>query len=94
MALPNYRNYWKQAGYEQEMADIEAAAASGDRDKLTAAMTDRWLSSCTLYGSPNAVREGVEAWFDAGVPTPILVPSSTKGGQMVAIKEMFDTFAS
>ena len=56
-------------------------------------VTDTWLSSCTLYGSANAVREGVEAWFDAGVPTPILVPSSTKGGQMVAIREMFDTFA-
>jgi alkanesulfonate monooxygenase SsuD/methylene tetrahydromethanopterin reductase-like flavin-dependent oxidoreductase (luciferase family) len=94
VALPNYRNYWMQAGYEQEMTDIAAAMASGDRDKVAAAMTDRWLSSCTLYGSANAVREGVEAWFDAGVSTPILVPSSTKGGQMVAIQEMFDTFAS
>lgn len=94
VALPNYRNYWKQAGYEQEMTDIEAAQATGERDKVASAMTDRWLSSCTLYGSANAVREGVEAWFDAGVPTPILVPSSTKGGQMVAIKELFDTFAS
>jgi len=93
VALPNYRNYWKQAGYEQEMVDIEAAQATGERDKVAAAMTDRWLSSCTLYGSANAVREGVEAWFDAGVPIPIVVPSSTKGGQMIAIKEMFDTFA-
>ena len=37
MALPNYRNYWKQAGYEQEMVDIEAAQATGERDKVTAA---------------------------------------------------------
>ena len=93
VSLPNYRNYWKNAGYEEEMNAVEVAMASGERDKLTAAMTDKWLSSCTLYGSANAVREGVEAWFDAGVPTPILVPSSTKGGQMIAIKEMFDTFA-
>jgi alkanesulfonate monooxygenase SsuD/methylene tetrahydromethanopterin reductase-like flavin-dependent oxidoreductase (luciferase family) len=94
VTLPNYRNYWKQAGYEEEMTAVEAAMATGERDKLTAAMSDRWLSSCTLYGSANAVREGVEAWFDAGVPTPILVPSSTKGGQMVAIRELFDTFAA
>jgi hypothetical protein len=56
-------------------------------------MSDTWLSSCTLYGSVGAVREGVEAWFEAGVTTPILVPSSTKGGQMVAIKELFDAFS-
>jgi hypothetical protein len=57
-------------------------------------MTERWLSSCTLYGSAAEVREGVEAWFDAGVSTPILVPSSVNGGQMVAIRELFDTFGS
>lgn len=93
VALPNYRNYWKQAGYEDEMTAIEAAIAAREEDKVLAAMSETWLSSCTLYGSVNAVREGVEAWFAAGVTTPILVPSSTKGGQMVAIKELFDAFA-
>ena len=27
--LPNYRNYWKEAGYEEEMAGVEAAIAAG-----------------------------------------------------------------
>jgi alkanesulfonate monooxygenase SsuD/methylene tetrahydromethanopterin reductase-like flavin-dependent oxidoreductase (luciferase family) len=93
VSLPNYRNYWKQAGYEDEMTTIETAIAARDDDKITAAMSDTWLSSCTLYGSVDAVRDGVEAWFEAGVTTPILVPSSTKGGQMVAIKELFDAFS-
>ncbi len=91
--LPNYRNYWKDAGYEEEMAAVEAAMASGDEDALLAAMTDEWLSDCTLYGSAGEVRDGVEAWFDAGVTTPILVPSSTSGGQMKAFEEIFATFA-
>lgn len=94
VALPNYRNYWKQAGYEEEMTAIEQAAEKGQRDKIPGLMTERWLSSCTLYGSAAEVREGVEAWFDAGVSTPILVPSSVNGGQLVAIREMFDTFSS
>ena len=92
VALPNYRNYWKQAGYEEEMSAIEAALAAGDRDKIPSLMSERWLSSCTLYGSASEVRDGVEAWREAGVSTPILVPSSTKGGQMVAIQELFDAF--
>ena len=93
VALPNYRNYWKEAGYEEEMAAVEAALAAGDKEAVRAAMSDRWLSDCTLYGSVGEVREGVEAWLEAGVDSPILVPSSTSGGQMKAIEELFAAFS-
>ncbi len=93
VALPNYRNYWKEAGYEEEMTAVEAAIDANDGDALLAAMSDRWLSDCTLYGSVGEVRDGVEAWFDAGVASPILVPSSTGGGQMKAFDELFAAFA-
>ncbi|MDG1188484.1 MAG: hypothetical protein P8N13_08505 [Ilumatobacter sp.] len=55
-------------------------------------MSDSWLEDCTLSGSANRVREGIEAWFDAGVSAPILVPSSTSGGQIKAFAELFNTF--
>ncbi|MCB0989773.1 MAG: LLM class flavin-dependent oxidoreductase [Acidimicrobiales bacterium] len=90
--LPNYRNYWREAGYGDEMDAIETALAARDDEAVTAAMSDAWLSSATLYGSAQQVRDGVEAWFDAGCSTPILVPSSTGGGQMKAIAEMFACF--
>ncbi|MCP3934246.1 MAG: LLM class flavin-dependent oxidoreductase [Actinomycetia bacterium] len=91
--LPNYRNYWRDAGYEDEMEAIETAIEQGDAEGVTAAMSERWLSSATLYGSLNEVRQGVEAWYDAGCRTPILVPSSTSGGQMKAIAEIFDAYS-
>ena len=91
--LPNYRNYWKQAGYVEEMEGIEAALNDGDRERVLTCMTDAWLSNATLYGSQDEVREGVEEWFDQGCKTPILVPSSTSGGQMHAIQELFDCFS-
>ncbi len=90
--LPNYRNYWRAAGYEEEMDGIEAALERGDTDELTKNMSDRWLQDVTLYGSASKVRDGVEAWRDAGVTTPILVPSSTKGGQLKAFEEIFAAF--
>jgi alkanesulfonate monooxygenase SsuD/methylene tetrahydromethanopterin reductase-like flavin-dependent oxidoreductase (luciferase family) len=93
VTLPNYRNYWKLAGYEEEMTAIEEAIERGDRDAVPGLMSERWLSNATLYGPRGRVREGVEAWLDAGVSTPILVPSSVNGGQMVAIAEVFDCFA-
>ena len=91
--LPNYQNYWIEAGYEEEMRAIRAAIAKGDDDAVRAAMSDRWLSDCTLYGPVAKVRAGVEAWFDAGVKTPILVPSSAEGNQMRAFEELFAAYA-
>lgn len=93
VVLPNYRNYWKEAGYVEEMEAIEAALAAGERERLPGLMTDRWLSDATLYGSKRDVLAGVEAWYDAGVKTPIVVPSSTKGRQFKAFEEVFDAFA-
>ncbi len=91
--LPNYRNYWKEAGYEEEMAAIEKAIDAGERDALPGLMSDRWLADATLFGPAAKVREGVEAWREAGVTTPILVPSSAVGNQMKAFEELFAAFA-
>ena len=87
--LPNYRNYWKEAGYEEEMAGVEAAMAAGDHDRVPDALSDRWLADTTLFGTAAEVREGIEAWFDAGIKTPIIVPSTVSGGQFVAFEEFF-----
>ncbi len=92
VALPNYRNYWIDAGYADEMAAVQAALDARDADGVLAAMSDEWLDDCTLSGPVDRVRDGVEAWFDAGVTNPILVPSSTSGGQAKAMTELFATF--
>ena len=55
-------------------------------------MSDRWLRDVTLFGPAAEVREGVEAWRAAGVRTVIVVPSSTRGGQMKAFEEMIAAF--
>ena len=90
--LPNYQNYWIEAGYEEEMTAIRNAIARGEHDRIPSLMSDRWLADVTLFGSAKEVREGVEAWYATGLKTPILVPSSTRGGQMVAFEELFTAF--
>ena len=87
--LPNYRNYWKQAGYEEEMTAVEAAIVEKDYDRVPECLSDRWLADTTLFGTAQEVREGIEAWFDAGIKTPIIVPSSASGGQIQALEEFF-----
>ena len=91
--LPNYRNYWKEAGYVDEMAAIERALAEGRQNDLPSLLSDRWLADATLFGPPAAVRDGIAAWREAGVTTPIVVPSSASGNQMKAVEEVFAAFA-
>ena len=90
--LPNYQNYWIEAGYAEEMAAIRAAIARKEDDRIPSLMSDRWLRDVTLFGPAAEVREGVEAWRAAGVRTVILVPSSTRGGQMKAFEELIAAF--
>lgn len=93
LTLPNYRNYWKQAGYETEMTAVEGALASGDRERIPDLMTDAWIDDCTISGSAGAVRHRLGQWMSMGV-LPIAVMSSTTGGQAAAIGELFAAYAS
>ena len=90
--LPNYRNYWKEAGYREEMEAIELCIAEKRNDDIPKYLHDRWLADCTLFGSASKVRDGVEAWRAAGVHTPVIVASSAAGNQMKALEEVFATF--
>jgi alkanesulfonate monooxygenase SsuD/methylene tetrahydromethanopterin reductase-like flavin-dependent oxidoreductase (luciferase family) len=91
--LLNYRNYWKEAGYEEEMTAIERCLAEGRDDDIPTYLHDRWLADCTLFGPAAKVREGVAAWRAAGVHTPIIVPSSATGDHRQAIEEVFSAFS-
>ncbi|MBO0736720.1 MAG: LLM class flavin-dependent oxidoreductase [Alphaproteobacteria bacterium] len=91
--LPNYRAYWKEAGYIEEMSAVEKAAQDDRHDDIANFLTDRWLADNTVYGPASRVREGVEAWRAAGVNTPVLVPNSIAGNQMTALEELSAAFA-
>lgn len=90
--LPNYRNYWKEAGYVDEMAAIERALAEGRQSEIPVLMSDRWLADATLFGPAAKVRDGVAAWREAGVSTPVIVPSSASGNQFKAFEEVCSAF--
>ena len=90
--LPNYRNYWKEAGYVDEMNAIETAVAAGRQADIPGLMSDKWLADATLFGSAAQVRDGIAAWRDAGVTTPVIVPSSASGNQIKAVEELFAAF--
>ena len=74
------------------MEGIEKAIEAKEFDRIPHFLTDTWLQDTTLFGNSTSVRDGVEAWFDSGIKTPILVPSSVRGGQMLAFEDLFSIF--
>jgi alkanesulfonate monooxygenase SsuD/methylene tetrahydromethanopterin reductase-like flavin-dependent oxidoreductase (luciferase family) len=90
--MPYYRNYWKEAGYVEEMTAIENAVTEGRTEEIPKYLPDRWLVDCTLFGPPAKIRDGVEAWRAAGIKTPVLVPLSADGDQNTAIRQVFAAF--
>lgn len=96
MSLPNYRNYWRQAGYAEEMDAAEVMLETLPKEEhaqaLQTAMSDRWLRDCTASGSATSVRDQLSAWTNKGI-LPIAVMSSTSGGQAKAIAELFNAYS-
>ena len=92
VSLPNYRNYWRAAGYVDEMNAIENAINAGERDRVTSLMSDKWLDDCTISGSAGFARDRFAEWASSGVH-PIAVMSSTSGGQAKAIGELFAAYS-
>jgi alkanesulfonate monooxygenase SsuD/methylene tetrahydromethanopterin reductase-like flavin-dependent oxidoreductase (luciferase family) len=91
--LPNYRAYWKEAGYVDEMTAVEKAIAENRSDEIPKYLTDRWLADNSVYGLAAQLRDGVAAWRAAGVNTPVLVPNSIAGNQITALRELFAAFS-
>ena len=90
--LPNYRNYWREAGYATEMDAVETCISEKRLDDVGACLSDRWLDDTTIAGPATRVRDEIARWREAGIATPIIVPSSANGGQMVAFEELFAAF--
>jgi probable F420-dependent oxidoreductase len=88
--LPSYQRYFEEAGYRDEVAAARAAIANGDREGVTAAISERFIADACLAGTPSEVRGQAEAWADAGVEL-VLSPNVRDGRQaMEAALAAFD----
>ena len=69
--LPNYRNYWREAGYGEEMDGVENALSSSDTDGIAKALSDRWLEDVTEHRRAELNKAQLYPPYSAGrVMTP------------------------
>src|SRR5829696_547532 len=92
LKLPNYQNYFVEAGYEEEVMAARLAIANGDGESLGAAISERMASDVALFGTKAEVLEKAEAWAAAGITHLVLDSTSTTGDRLKAAYEVIDAF--
>ena len=93
LRLPNYQNYFVEAGYEEEVMAARLAIGNGDGESLGAATSERMASDVALFGTKAEVLNKAEAWAAAGITHLVLDSTSTTGDRLKAAYEVMDAFA-
>lgn len=63
-------------GFADEAKGIVDAWKAGARDKAAASVSDEMMSELNVAGDAEACRDGLQAFRDAGVKTPVVLPMS------------------
>lgn len=69
-----YARSFERAGYGDEVAEIRARHADGDRAGAVGAVSDRMVDGIDVMGDPDTVQATMRAYVDAGVEVPVLMP--------------------
>ena len=95
--LPNYQNYFVEAGYEEEIAATRSAIERGDDEGVMAAIPKGMASDVALFGTSAEGLEGAEAWEAAGITHLVLDCTSARGDRrgdrLRAAYEVMEAFA-
>jgi probable F420-dependent oxidoreductase len=93
LKLPNYQNYFVEAGYEEEVAAARSAIDNGDDEGVMAAIPEIMASDVALFGTKAEVLDRAEAWSAAGITHLVLDCTSTSGDRLGAAYEVIRAFA-
>jgi alkanesulfonate monooxygenase SsuD/methylene tetrahydromethanopterin reductase-like flavin-dependent oxidoreductase (luciferase family) len=72
--VDSYARSFERAGYGDEVTEIRERHAAGDRAGALAAVSDRMVDGIDVMGDPDTVHATMQAYVDAGVEVPILMP--------------------
>lgn len=69
-----YAAAFERAGFAEEVAEIRARHAAGDREGAVAAVSDRFVDAIDMIGDEATVAAAMRTYVEAGVDVPILMP--------------------
>lgn len=72
--VDSYARNFVRAGFEDEVTEVRARFADGDRAGAVAAISDRMVDAIDVMGDEDTVAGAMAAYVDAGVEVPVLMP--------------------
>ena len=72
LTVPAYAAFHDWLGRGELLRPMHEAWAAGDRKGAAAAVPDQVVDELVLHGTPEACRDQVQAYVDAGLHTPVL----------------------
>lgn len=72
--VDSYARSFERAGFADEVTEIRARHAERDREGALAAVSDRMVDAIDVMGDPDTVQATMQAYVDAGVEVPVLMP--------------------
>jgi len=72
--VPAYARAFTRAGFGDEIEELSAARAAGDRDAALAAISERMIDAIDICGDPDTVAAAVQEYREAGVEVPVIMP--------------------
>jgi probable F420-dependent oxidoreductase len=80
LTVPAYAAFHDWLGRGEVLRPMHEAWAAGDRQGAAAAIPDEVVDALVVHGSPQACREHVQAYVQAGVHTPVIALLPTPAG--------------
>jgi probable F420-dependent oxidoreductase len=82
LTVPVYAAFHEWLGRGDALHPMQQMWAAGDRKGAAAAIPVEVVDDLVLHGSPESVRERVQAYADAGVSTPVIALLPTPDGDV------------
>jgi alkanesulfonate monooxygenase SsuD/methylene tetrahydromethanopterin reductase-like flavin-dependent oxidoreductase (luciferase family) len=72
--VDSYAANFRRAGFGDEVDEIRARFADGDRAGALAAVSDRMVDAIDVMGDDATVHATMQAYVDGGADVPVLMP--------------------
>ncbi len=85
ITVPVYAAFYRWLGYGEQIEPMLSAWQSGDRQAAAAAAPWELIEEMFVFGSPEQMRERIDAFVEGGITLPILTPITTpdKLGELI-----------
>ena len=85
ISVPYYERFFRWLGYGEEIDEMVSAWNAKDRERATAAAPWDLIEDTFIFGTPDEMRERLQAYAAGGITLPVITPVTTpdKVGEMI-----------